>query len=260
MRNILTLTRKELYSYFQSPMAYVIIAVFLVVSGIIFSLRFSMFYYDSLEISRNPYIMQQYNLNATEQVLEPMFLTLNFLSLLMIPMLTMRSLSEDKKSGTIELLLTYPVRDIEVAISKFLACVIVYVSMIALTLAYPAISAKVTTVEFRSLSMGYVGLLLSGAAFVALGVFVSSLTENQIIAVAVSYGLLLLFWLSGAAENLLPAPYNAVLTDLSIFKHMEDFSRGILNTHDLVYYLIFAALFIFLTLRSLEVTKWKGRA
>ncbi len=260
MKNILTLTRKELCSYFQSPMAYVIIAVFLIVSGIIFSLRFQMFYYDSLQISRDPYMMQQYNLNATEQVLEPMFLTLNFLSLLMIPMLTMRSLSEDKKSGTIELLLTYPVRDIEVAISKVLACVIVYACMIALTLVYPALSAKVTTVEFTSLWMGYVGLVLSGAAFVALGVFVSSLTENQIIAVAVSYGLLLLFWLSGAAENLLPAPYNTVVTDLSIFKHMEDFSRGVLNTHDLVYYLIFAALFMFLTLRSLEVTKWKGRA
>ncbi len=260
MKNILTLTRKELRSYFQSPIAYVVIAMFLLVAGIIFSLRFSLFYHDSLEISRNPYLMQQYGLNVTEHVLEPMFFTLNFLSLLMIPMLTMRSLAEDRKTGTIELLLTYPVRDIEVAVSKFLACFLVYACMLGLTLVYPALSAKVANPEFGSVTMGYVGLLLSGAAFVALGIFVSSLTENQIIAVSVSYGLLLLFWLFGAAENLVPQPYNIVLADLSLFKHMEDFARGVLDTHDLVYYVCFAALFMFLTLRSLEIAKWKGKA
>ncbi|UCD56150.1 MAG: ABC transporter permease subunit, partial [Candidatus Hydrogenedentota bacterium] len=245
MRNILTLTRKELRSYFQSPIAYVVIAMFLVVSGIIFSLRFSLFYHESLEISRNPYLMQQYELNVTEHVLQPMFFTLNFLSLLMIPMLTMRTFAEDKKTGTIELLLTYPVRDVEVAISKYLACVAVYACMVGLTLHYPLLTAKVADPEAKSVAMGYVGLLLSGAAFVSLGIFVSSLTENQIIAVAVSYGLLLLFWLFGAAENLVSQPYNTVLTDLSLFDHMEDFARGVLDTHDLVYYVNFSALFMF---------------
>ncbi|RJP22468.1 MAG: ABC transporter permease [Candidatus Abyssobacteria bacterium SURF_5] len=260
MRNVLTLTRKELYSYFQSPIAYVVIAIFLLISGIIFSLRFSMFYYDSLEISRNPYMMQHYDLNITEYVLEPMVYTLSFLSLLMIPMLTMRSFSEEKKSGAIELLLTYPVRDIEVTGAKFLACFLVYACMIALTALYPALTGRFAPVEPASLAMGYAGLLLSGAAFISLGIFISSLTENQIIAVAGSYGLLLFFWLTGAAENLLPAPYNAVLTDLSIFDHIETFARGILNTHDLTYYLVFIGFFIFLTLRSLEISKWKGRA
>jgi ABC-2 type transport system permease protein len=260
MRNILTLTRKELSSYFQSPIAYIVIGIFLVISGIIFSLRFSMFYYDSLEISRNPYMMQQYNLNLTEHVLEPMFYTLNFLSLLIIPMITMRAFSEEKKSGAIELLLTYPVRDIEVAISKFLACFSVYACMIVLTVLYPALSAKMGHVELSSIAMGYAGLFLSGAAFISIGIFVSSLTENQIIAVAAGYGLLLLFWLMGAAESVVPQPYNAILTDLSLFDHMEDFARGILNAHDLVYYLIFTGFFVFLTLRSLEIIKWKGRA
>ncbi|UCD58545.1 MAG: ABC transporter permease, partial [Candidatus Hydrogenedentota bacterium] len=218
------------------------------------------FYHASLEISRNPYLMEQYGLNVTEHVLEPMFFTLNFLSLLMIPMLTMRSLSEEKKSGTIELLLTYPVRDVEVAISKFLACILVYAGMVGLTLVYPALSGRVADPEIGSVTTGYFGLLLSGAAFVALGIFVSSLTENQIIAVAVSYGLLLLFWLFGAAENLMPHPYNIVLTELSLFNHMEDFARGVLDTHDLFYYMVFAALFMFLTLQSLEITRWKGKA
>lgn len=260
MKNVLALTRKELGSYFQSPVAYVIIAIFLLLSGIMFSLRFSMFYQQSLELSRNPYLMQHYNLNVTEHVLQPMFFTLNFLSLLMIPMLTMRALSEDKKSGTIELLLTYPVRDIEVAISKFFACMIVYCCMIGLTLLYPALGAKFTDIEAGPMGIGYVGLLLSGAAFVSLGIFASSFTENQVIAVTVSYGLLLLFWLFGAAESLAPHPYDVILTDLSLLKHMEDFATGVLNTHDLVYYLAFAVLFMFLTLRSLEVTRWKGKA
>jgi len=260
MRNILTLTSKELRSYFQSPVAYVVIAVFLVLSGIIFSLRFSMFYQQSLEISRNPYMMQRYNLNVTEHVLQPMLFTLNFLSLLIIPMLTMRTFAEDKKTGTIELLLTYPVRDIEVALSKFFACVMVYACIVGLTLFYPAFVARFAEIEIASIALGYGGLLLSGAAFVALGIFISSLTENQIVAVAASYGVLLMFWLLGAAENLMPQPYNVVLTDLSLFIHMEDFGSGVLDSHDLLYYLMFAAFFMFLTLRSLEVAKWKGKA
>ena len=260
MRNILTLTSKELRSYFQSPVAYIVIAVFLVISGIIFSLRFSMFYQQSLEISRNPYLMQQYSLNVTEHVLQPMLFTLNFLSLLMIPMLTMRTFAEDKKTGTIELLFTYPVRDIEVALSKFFACIAVYACIVGLTLLYPAFVARFAEIEIASIALGYGGLLLSGAAFVALGIFISSLTENQIVAVAASYGLLLMFWLLGAAENLMPPPYNVVLTDLSLFIHLEDFGSGVLDSHDLLYYLMFTAFFMFLTLRSLEVAKWKGKA
>ncbi|GAB4346188.1 MAG: gliding motility-associated ABC transporter permease subunit GldF [Candidatus Abyssubacteria bacterium] len=260
MRNIVTLTRKELHSYFQSPMAYVVTAVFLVVSGFIFFLNFTAFYNASLEVSRNPYLMEHYKLNVTEHVLEPMVFTLNFLSLLMIPMLTMRAMAEEKKTGTIEMLLTYPVRDVDVALSKFLACFIVYVCMIALTLVYPLLTSRFADVEIASVATGYAGLLLAGAAFVSLGVFISSMTENQIVAVAVSYGFFLVFWLLGASEARVPEPYDAILTDLSLFKHIEDFGRGVLDTHDLVYYLNFTVLFMFLTLRSLEVIKWKGKA
>jgi ABC-2 type transport system permease protein len=260
MRNILALTRKELGSYFQSPIAYVIIATFLVLSGIIFSLRFSVFHQQSLELSRNPYLMERYALDITEHVLEPMFFTLNFFSLLMVPMLTMRALSEEKKSGAIELLLTYPVRDIEIALSKLAACMIVYACMIGLTLLYPLLGARFADVEGAAIGIGYLGLILSGAAFVSIGIFISSLTENQIIAVAGSYGLLLLFWLFGAAESLAPHPYDAILSELSLFKHMEGFATGVLNTHDLFYYLAFTVTFMFLTLRSLEVIRWKGKA
>jgi len=259
MSALLTLTRKELRSYFLSPIAYAFIVIFLLVSGCIFSLRFTLFYHDSLEISRNPYLMEHYGLNVTEHVLEPLVFTLNFLSLLMIPMLTMRAFAEDKKTGTIELLLTYPVRDIEVALSKFLACFAVYICLMGLTLLYPALSARFADPEPGTIAMGYLGLLLGGAAFVSLGLFVSSLTENQIIAVAVSYGLLLLFWLLGAAESLVPQPYNLVLADLSLFTHIEDFAGGVLDTHDLIYYVNFTVLFLFLTLRSLEIAKWKGK-
>ncbi len=264
MKNILTMTQKELRSYFQSPIAYVVIAVFLILMGYIFQRVFFEFYQYSLAVSReisgNPYAMDRYEVNVTRQVLEPIFYTISFLSLFIIPMLTMRSLAEEKRSGAVELLFTYPVRDIEVAISKFLACFIVYACMIGLTLLYPALSARLSNPEMGSVAMGYVGLLLSGAAFVSVGIFISSMTENQIIAVAASYGLLLLFWLLGAAEDSVPPPYNTVLTDISLFNHMENFARGVLNTHDLVYYVNFVVLFMFLTLRSLEITKWKGKA
>ena len=132
--------------------------------------------------------------------------------------------------------------------------------LIGLTLLYPILGSRFADVEAATIGIGYLGLFLSGAAFVALGIFVSSLTENQIIAVTVSYGLLLLFWLFGAAESLVPHPYNTVLTELSLFKHMEDFATGVLNTHDLYYYAAFVFMFMFLTLRSLEFIRWKGKA
>ena len=260
MKNILALTRKELASYFQSPIAYIVIAIFLLLSGIIFSIRFAVFHDQSMELARNPYAMQHYGLDLTEHVLQPTLFTLNFFSLLMIPMVTMRAFSEDKKSGAIELLLTYPVRDIEVALSKLIACMGVYVCMIGLTLLYPILSMKYTEVEIASLGIGSLGLLLSGAAFVSIGIFVSSLTENQIVAVTASYGSLFLFWFFCAAETLAPAPYNVILTELSLFKHMEDFAAGVLDSHELYYFLGFAVFFMFLTLRSLEVTRWKGKA
>jgi ABC-2 type transport system permease protein len=260
MKNVFALTRKELGSYFQSPIAYIVIAIFLLLSGIIFSIRFSMFHAQSMELSRNPYMMQHYGLDLTEHVLQPTLFTLNFFSLLMIPMVTMRALSEDKKSGTIELLLTYPVRDIEVALSKLIACMGVYICMIGPTLLYPILSMKYTEVELASLGIGYLGLLLSGAAFISIGIFVSSLTENQIIAVAATYGGLFMFWFFGAAETLAPDPYNVILTELSLFKHMEDFAAGMLNSHDIFYFLAFSVFFMFLTLRSLEVIRWKGKA
>jgi ABC-2 type transport system permease protein len=260
MKNVLVLTRKELGSYFQSPIAYIVTAIFLLLSGIIFAIRFSMFHAQSLELARNPYMMQHYGLDFTEHVLQPTLFTLNFFSLLMLPMVTMRALSEDKKTGTIELLLTYPVRDMEVALSKLFACMGVYLCMLAPTLLYPILSMKYAEVEVASLGIGYLGLLLSGAAFVSIGIFISSLTENQIIAVAASYGSLFLFWFFGAAETLASDPYNVILTQLSLFKHMEDFAAGVLNSHDVFYFLAFAVFFMFLTLRSLEITRWKGKA
>ena len=132
--------------------------------------------------------MMARDMSVIEGVLRPLFQNVSVIMLLMMPILTMRLFSEEKKSGTIELLLTYPVRDGEVLLGKYLAALAVFAAMLVLTLAYPLIMAWVTPLELGPLATGYLGLLLQGAAFIAIGILISSLTENQIVAAVATFG------------------------------------------------------------------------
>jgi ABC-2 type transport system permease protein len=170
----------------------------------------------------------------------------------------MRLFAEEKKSGTIELLLTYPVRDGEVLLGKYLAALTVFVAMLALTLAYPLIVAWVTPVEWGPLATGYLGLLLQGAAFIAIGILISSLTENQIVAAVATFGTLLIFWVIAWASDSAGGNLGRVLSHLSLTEHFDSFAKGVIDTKDLIYYLNLTILALFLTLRSLESKRWRG--
>jgi ABC-2 type transport system permease protein len=157
-----------------------------------------------------------------------------------------------------ELLLTYPVRDIEVVTGKFLACFTVFLAMIFSTFIYPALLVFLGEPELMPIITGYIGLILLGAAFIALGLFTSSLTENQIIAASLAFGILFVFWLMSYSVTLVSPALGQVISYIAITEHLESLAKGVVDTEDVIYYLIFVTLFLFLTLRSLESKRWRG--
>ncbi|HXH83705.1 MAG TPA: ABC transporter permease subunit [Candidatus Tectomicrobia bacterium] len=248
--------KKELRLYFTSPVAWVVLTIFLLIGGYFFYSIFAFFTRMSMQVAMNPSAMR--DLNVTDAVLRPVFQNLSVILLLLMPLVTMRLFAEERRSGTIELLLTYPVRDGAVLLGKYLAALTLYALMIAFTLAYPAILVYFARVEWGPLLTGYLGLLLMGAMFLAIGLFASSLTENQIVAAIVTFGILLMFWVIGWTADIAGQPYGAILSHLSILEHNENFAKGVIDTRDVVYYVNFTAIALFFTLRSLEARRWSG--
>lgn len=248
--------KKEMRLYFGSSVAYVVFTFFLLISGWFFSQIF-LFYSDA---SMRSFMQPQFgqNLNVIENVMRPLFTNMSVVLLFFIPMLTMRLFAEEKRSGTIELLLTYPVRDGEVLAGKYLASLALFALLLALTLLYPGLVAYFTRVEWGPIFTGYLGLLLTGAVFLAVGVLVSSLTENQIVAGFGTFGILLAFWIVGWGAEFAGGTLRGVLQYLSIGDHLDGFTRGLIDTKDLIYYASGVVLPLFLTLRSLDAKRWKG--
>lgn len=270
MKTLFVLLKKELTSYFYSPVAYVVLVIFLIVSGLFFYFTVLGYATDSQLVMNNqydPYIaqyLQQFPLNFTERVFRPLFGDISVIMLFMIPLLTMRLLAEEKKAGTVELLLTYPIRDIETVLGKFFACLLVFAVMLAVTLVYPLFLSGMQLpgmgggMETGPLLSGYLGLLLMGSALIAFGLLASSLTSNQIIAAVISFGAFLLFWIIGFAANAAGPTLGAILSHLSILSPFENFSKGTIHSQGVIFYLNFTVFCLFLTLRSLESHKWRG--
>jgi ABC-2 type transport system permease protein len=243
----LALLRKELLSYFVSPLFYVVTAVFLCLSGY--------YFYTDLIF----FVTFGFGMNILENFWQLLLVDLRLVMLLSIPLLTMRLFAEEKKLGTIELLLTYPVRDGELWLAKFTACAVVFGIMLVGTLLYPIYVHVLQPFPWVPLSAGYIGLFLLGLSFVACGVFLSSLTENQVVAGMATMGVLLLFWILSWNEAATSPQLLRVLTRLSMFDHFQTFARGVIDAQDVAYFVFFIAFFGFLTLRVLESRQWRGR-
>jgi ABC-2 type transport system permease protein len=248
--------KKEMRLYFTSPVAWVIITMFLFIAGYFFYSIFAFYTLASMQSAMNPQMARE--LNVTDSVLRPLFSNVSVILLLLMPLITMRLFAEERRSGTIELLLTYPVRDGAVLVGKYLAALALYAIMLALTLLYPGILIYFTRVEWGPLLTGYLGLLLMGATFLAVGIFASSLTENQIVAAITTFGTLLLLWVVGWSAEYVGGPWGRVLSHLSILEHFDTFARGVLDTKDVIFYVDVTIVALFLTLRSLEARRWKG--
>jgi len=236
--------------------AWVVFTIFLLIGGYFFYSIFAFFTLASMQSAMNPQMAR--DLNVTDSVMRPLFSNISVILLLLMPLVTMRLFAEERRSGTIELLLTFPVRDGAVLAGKYLAALVLYAIMIGLTLLYPGIVVYFARLEWGPVLTGYLGLLLMGATFIAVGVFASSLTENQIVAAITTFGALLIFWILGWSADYAGGTAGRVLQFLSILEHNDSFSKGVLDTKDVLYYVNFTVLALFLTSRSLEARRWKG--
>ena len=239
---------RELRSYFTSPIAYVVMLFFLLLTGVFFMVFVS----DFNMASMNPSQYGPRTLNVTQSVIRPLLGNMSVILLFVMPLITMKPFAEERKSGTAELLFTFPLSDLDLLLGKFLAVLTLFGAMLALTLVFPAFIAIYSSPEPGTLISGYLGLILMSTAFIALGLFISSLTENQIIAAVATFGMLLLFWIIQWTGT------SPVLRHLSVLEHFNNFSQGLIDTRDVVYYVSFALLWLFLTLRVLESKKWRG--
>jgi ABC-2 type transport system permease protein len=254
--NVWAIFRKELRSYFASPIAYVVLTIFALISGYFFYSLLTFFSLNSMQASFNPALAP--SLNATEWIVRPLLRNIAVTMLLLMPAATMRLFSEEKKSGTIELLFSYPIRDWELLAGKWLAAVALYGSMLGVSLLDLAMLGLFARLEWGPILTGYLGLLLLGMTFLGLGILASSLTENQIIAAVGAFGVLLLLWVIGWSSEAAGPTLGPILAHLSIINHYDSFSKGVIESKDVIYYLNVTLLCLFLTLRSLESKRWRG--
>jgi ABC-2 type transport system permease protein len=259
MRNFLAIYTKELRSYFVSPVAYVIAGVFLFLSGYLFRNILMQFNYWSLQFSQRQQFMQggMPPLNLNEMVVTQFFAVMDFIWLMVVPMLTMRLFAEEKKSGTIELLMTSPVSTTQVLLGKFFAALTLYTAIVALTLVYCIILEVYGEPDWGPIWSAYLGYLLLGGTFIGVGVLASSLTENQIVAVLLAFGALLVLWLIDWSASFAGPTAAKILSYLSIIQHLQDFQRGVIDTGDVVFYLSAIFFTLFLTTRVLESRRWR---
>jgi ABC-2 type transport system permease protein len=256
MKGFAAVFRRELYAFFASPIFYVVGTIFLILSGYFFYNSVAYFSLISFQAAQNPQMGGQVNLN--EMVIKPLFDDMSIILLLIVPLLTMRLLAEEKKNGTVELLLTYPIWEVAVLLGKYLATLLVILVLLASTFIYMLMLAGFGRLEWGPVLTGYGGLGLLAASFVSLGLFSSALTQNQVIAAVIGFGALLMFWIIGWIGSIAGPVVNQTVHYLSLLDHLEPFSNGVLDTRDLMYYLNFSVFFIFLTLRYLDSQKIRG--
>lgn len=257
MRNAVTIAGKELRSYFVSPIAYVVLTGFLLLGGwFFFNLlsRFS-FLLSIYSAMRNPEAQMRLNLN--DFVIAPLLHNLSVVLVILVPVITMRTFAEEKRSGTYELLMTSPLSISEIVAGKFIGAFVFLLIMIGLTGVYPLILFLYGNPEAGIVASGYLGLLLLGTAFISVGLLTSSFTENQIIAaVSCLVLLLLLYVIAWPAETAGPV-LGGVLKYLSLTEHFGELVKGVIDTKDVVYFLSVIVLSLFLAQRSVESVRWR---
>lgn len=243
---MIAIIRRELVAYFSSLLAYMVIALFLGVSGFYFYSNLSFFLLSGgFDVARG---LWQFQLHDMRQIM-----------LTLLPLLTMRLFAEERRLGTLELLWTYPLRDVEIVLGKYLAALLVLLLMLVPTLAFPALLMQThAPVAIGALLAGYLGLFLLGAAFLACGILVSALTDSQVLAAAVTFSLLLLFWVMTWNEAAVGAPALSVLSRFSLFDRFYVFSRGGIDSRDVTFLVLFSGVFLAWTVLALGSRRWRG--
>lgn len=256
LRRIWAIMRRELLSYFTSPIAYVILAIFALLTGYFFYVRVQLYTFLSLQFMRYQGYLQ--SLNISDFIIKPLYANLGVVLLLLMPIITMKSFAEEKKNGTKELIMTSPITLTDIVIGKFISACIVFSAMLLLTISVPIILSSYTSADKGVFIATYIGMFLLGASMISIGMFASSITENQIVAAVITFGILLLFWAIGWVSHGTTPAISSLLNYISLIDmHFQDLLKGLIDTRDIVYYISFVFFFLFLTHRVLESEKWR---
>lgn len=247
MTRFLALLRKEMRTLFAAPLVYIVGGVFLALSGY--------YFYTNL----NAFITFGFGESIVEHLWQRLFNDIVRIVITVIPLITMRVYAEEKNLGTIELLYTAPVRDFEILASKYIACMSVFVVIIGATVVYPVLIYRIQPFDTSQLVAIYLGMFLLIGAMVMIGVFLSSLTETQLIAAMFTYGAILLLWNLSWNEAAVPGDLLGIISQACAYDHFEPFARGVVDLKDVAYFVSIAIFAGFLTMRSMESRQWRGR-
>jgi len=258
MRNVIAIAQKELKSYFASPIAWILLGFWALLYGWFFFAILQFFVRQSMQVSQ--FGMQgPQSMNVNQQLIRPLIAqNLPILILFLLPAVTMRTYSEEKRSGTIELLLTSPLTDLQIIFGKFLGAMGLYAVMLAVTLIHVGLLFVFGSPEWKPIVTVYLGLLLLGGCFISVGLFISSLTKNQIVAFVATFATFLLLWVVTWIGSFSGPTVDKLTQYLSIIDHFDDFGKGVLDTTHIIYYLSFITFGLFLTAKAVESERWRG--
>jgi ABC-2 type transport system permease protein len=259
MKKTIAIFNKELKSFFYSPMAYVVIAVFTALTGVFFYLYLSNFVETAFrsQIMAQQYRQMPQKMNVNLMLIRPYFWNIALIALFTLPAITMRLFSEEKKQGTIELLYTTPISSIQIVLGKFMAGLAFFAVLLIPTILFQSLLFLYGDPELLPVISGYIGLLFLGSAFIAMGLFISTTTENQIIAAIGGFALSLFLWVVGWGASYAGPTLAPLLEYISIINHFEDFSQGVIDSSHVAYYVLFAFAGIYMSLKSIESIKWR---
>lgn len=255
MKNILVICRKELRSYFVSPIAYGLMAFFALLAGFFFYSATAFFVTQSMQ---SQMMGRSFPMSVNEWVIRPVLQNISVIGLFLIPMITMRLFAEEKRSGTYELLATSPIRDYEIIVGKWLAALIMYACILGVSLLNMVLLFAYGQPDWKPMLVGYLGLLLQGGCLLAVGTFISNTTRSQIVAGVATFAVCLLLWVLDWVSALETAVWAKVVSYLSVLQHFEPFSKGVIDTKDVIFYVSMIFLGLFLTARSMESLRWRA--
>jgi ABC-2 type transport system permease protein len=255
MKNTLIICGKEIKSYFASPIAYLLMTIFAVIFGYFFFSATAYFVQASMQMQMQG---QSQPMNVNDFIIGPLLGNASVVGLFLIPMISMRLFAEEKRQGTVELLMTSPIHDWEIVMGKWLGAMIMYACVVGISALNVALLFAYGKPDWRPILVGYLGLLLQGGCLLAIGTFISTTTNNQIIAGGATFAVCLLLWVLDWVSSYEQATWAKVVAYCSVLTHFEPFSKGVIDSKDVIFYLSMIFLGLFLTQRSLESLRWRS--
>ena len=256
MSNILAIAHKELRAYFASPIGYVVVGAFALIFGWFYATI--LYYFVRMSMEMGQFGMGPQHANVNQQLIKPLLQNVSILILFTMPTITMRTYAEEKRSGTIELLMTSPLTDFQILMGKFLGNLALYGVMLVVTMIHVGLLFFFSKPEWKEIVTAYLGLILMGGCFLSVGMFISSLTSNQIVAAVASFFVFLFLWVVNWFASFSNPVVSTIVNYLSIVEQWDDFGKGIIDTSHLIYYMCFITFGLFLTFKSMDSERWRG--